>query len=131
LPIFGANGEHVVGVDVNLGHVIALDAISHCDRVKAEHSRQDIRGLLVTARDVHPNNGVPTFEQPRELLDLMSLETSVADKPDIHKLTALPRHEAAHPRPECCACRHHRPSRPSQIHSTARIGPPAPALTTF
>ena len=95
------NREHVVGVDVNLGHVIALDAVPHRDRVKAEHPRQHIHRLLVTDRDVHPDNGVPTFEQLRELLNLMSLDTCIADKQDIHTLTALPRHEAAHPRREC------------------------------
>ena len=91
--------EHIVGVDVNLGHMIALNAVPHRDRVKAEHPRQHIHGLLVTDRDVHPDNGILTFEQPRELLNLMSLNTRIADKPDIHTLTALPRHDAAQPGP--------------------------------
>jgi hypothetical protein len=69
------NREHVVGVDVNLGHVIALGAVPHCDRVKAEYPRQHIHGLLVTERDVYPDNRVPTLEQARELLNLMSLHT--------------------------------------------------------
>ena len=93
------NREHVVGVDVNLGHVIALNAFPHCDRVKAEYPRQHIHGLLVTDRDVHPNDGVSTFEQPRELLNLMSLETRIADEQHIHTLTTFARHEAAQPRP--------------------------------
>ena len=83
------NREHILGVDVNLGDVIALDAVSHRDRVEAEDSREHIYGLLVTDRDVHPDNSLPTFEQPRELLNLMSLNTRIADKPDIHTLTTF------------------------------------------
>ena len=56
------NREHVVGVDVNLRHVIALDAVPHRNRVEAEHPRQHIHRLLVTDRDVHPDNSVPTLE---------------------------------------------------------------------
>jgi hypothetical protein len=55
--------------------VIALGAVPHCDRVKAEYPRQHIHGLLVTERDVYPDNRVPTLEQARELLNLMSLHT--------------------------------------------------------
>jgi hypothetical protein len=91
------NGEHVVGVDVDLRHVIALDAVPHGDRVEAKHIRQHIYRLLVTDRDVHPDNGVPMLEQPGELLNLVSLNTRVADKQHIHTLTALPRDEPAHP----------------------------------
>jgi hypothetical protein len=91
------NREQIVGVDVNLGHVITLGAILHGDRVEAKHVGQHIHRLLVTERDVHPDNGVPTFQQPRELLNLMSLDTCIADKPNIHTLTALPRHEATDP----------------------------------
>ena len=80
------NREHVVGVDVNLGYVIPLGAVPHCDGVEAEHPRQHIHRLLVTDRNVHPDNRVPTFEQPRKLLNLMSLDTRVADKQDIHSL---------------------------------------------
>jgi Helix-turn-helix domain len=83
------NREDVIGLDVNLGHVIALGAVPHCDRVEAEHSRQHIDRLPVTDRDVHPDNGVLTFEQPRELLNLMSFDTCIADKQDIHTLATF------------------------------------------
>ena len=68
--------------------MIALDAVPHRDRMKAEHPRQHIRGLLVTDWDVYPDNGVRTFKQLWELFDLMSLDTCLADKPDIHTFTA-------------------------------------------
>jgi hypothetical protein len=74
---------------VNLGYVIPLGAVPHCDGVEAEHPRQHIHRLLVTDRNVHPDNRVPTFEQPRKLLNLMSLDTRVADKQDIHTLTTF------------------------------------------
>ena len=56
------NREHVLGIDVNLRHVIPLDAVPHRDLVEAEHPRQHINGLPVTDRDVHPDDRVPTFE---------------------------------------------------------------------
>jgi hypothetical protein len=86
--------------------VIALDAVPHCDRVEAKHAGQHIRRLLVTDRDVHPDNGVLTLEQPWELLNLVSLNTRVADKQHIHSLTALLRDEPAHAsNPSCLARR--------------------------
>ena len=74
---------------MNLGHVIALDAVPHCDRVEAEHPRQHIHGLLVTERDVHPDNHVPTFQQLRDLFNFMSLETCIADNQYIHTYTSF------------------------------------------
>jgi hypothetical protein len=52
----------------------------------------------------------------------MSLDTCLADKPDIHALTALPRQEAAHTR-----ARTLRMTSPpiQQIHSTAPKWPQA------
>ena len=73
---------------MNLGHVIALNAVPHRDRVKSEHPRQHIHGLLVADRDVQPDNCTRTFEQLRELFNLMSLDTCIADKPHIHTFTA-------------------------------------------
>ena len=75
---------------MNLGDVIALDAVTYRDGVKAERFRQHIQGLLVTHRDVHPYNSVWTFEQLRELFNLMPLQTCIAHKQDIHTFTALP-----------------------------------------
>ena len=77
--------------------------------MKAEHPRQHVRGLLVTDWDVYPDNGVRTFKQLWELFDLMSLDTCLADKPDIHTFTSPFRVTR----------------RPSQIHSTARKAPQA------
>ena len=78
------HGEHVVGVDVDLGHVVALDAIVHRDPVEAEHRRQHLDGDLVARRDVDPDDGVLTVQQPRQLHDVMPLDAGIADHQHIH-----------------------------------------------
>ena len=83
------NGEHVVAVDVDLGHVIAVDAVPHGDRVEAEDMGQHIHRGLVADRDIYPNNGVLTFEQPWQFRNLMSLDTRITDEQDIHNFTAF------------------------------------------
>ena len=83
------NREHIIGINVNLGHVIALDTVPHCDRVEAEDPRQHVHRRLVTDRDVYPDHRVPAFQQPRDLLNLMSLETCIADNQHIHTYTSF------------------------------------------
>ena len=83
------NGEHVVAVDVDLGHVIAIDTVPHGDRVEAEHMGQNIHSRLVANWDIYPNDGVLTFEQPWEFRNLMSLDTRITDEQDIHNPTAF------------------------------------------
>ena len=78
------HGEHVVGIDVDLGHVVALDAIVHRDSVEAEHPRQRLDGDLVARRDVDPDDGVLTVQQPRQLHDVMPLDAGIADHQHIH-----------------------------------------------
>ena len=78
------HGEHVVGVDVDLGHVVALDAIAHRDPVEAEHLRQHLDGDLVARRDVDPDDGVLTVQQPRQLHDVVPLDAGIADHQHIH-----------------------------------------------
>ena len=78
------HGEHVVGVDVDLGHVVALDAIVHRDPVEAEHRRQHLDGDLVARRDVDPDDGVLTVQQPRQLHDVVPLDAGIADHQHIH-----------------------------------------------
>ena len=78
------HGEHVVGVDVDLGHVVALDAIVHRDPVEAEHRRQHLDGDLVAGRDVDPDDGVLTVQQPRQLHDVVPLDTGIADHQNVH-----------------------------------------------
>src|SRR6478672_8356759 len=51
------HGEHVVGVDVDLGHVVALNAIVHRDPVEAEHRRQHLDGDLVAWTLTRPRGG--------------------------------------------------------------------------
>jgi hypothetical protein len=57
--------------------------------VKPEHIRQNIHRRLVTDRDIYPDDSVLTFEQPWELRNLMSLDTRIADKQDIHTFTTF------------------------------------------
>ena len=78
------HGEHVVGVDVDLGHVVALDAVVHRDPVEAEHRRQHLDGDLVARRDVDPDDGVLTFQQPRQLHDVVPLDAGIADHQHVH-----------------------------------------------
>ena len=82
------NGEYVVAVDVDLGHVIAVDAVPHRDRVEAEDMGQNIHRRLVADRDIYPNNGVVTFEQSWQFRNLMSLDTRITDEQDLHNLTS-------------------------------------------
>ena len=55
--------EHVVGVDVDLGHVVALDAVAHRDRVKTEHADSTLDADVVAHRDVDPDDAVLTFSR--------------------------------------------------------------------
>ena len=59
--------------------MVALDAIVHRDPVEAEHPRQRLGGDLVAHRDVDPDDGVPTFQQPRQLRDVVPLDAGIAD----------------------------------------------------
>src|SRR6185436_320525 len=107
---------------MNLGDVIALDAVAYRDGVKTERFRQHIQGLLVTHRDVHPYNSVWTFEQLRELFNLMPLQTCIAHKQDIHTFTALPATDRI--RARNTRIRWPPTRQPSRIHSTVpRQGP--------
>jgi hypothetical protein len=65
--------------------VVALDAIVHRDSVEAEHPRQHLDGDLVACRDVDPDDGVLTFQQPRQLHDVVPLDTAIADHQNVHR----------------------------------------------
>jgi hypothetical protein len=50
---------------------------------------QNIRRRLVADRDIYPDDGVLTFEQPWEFRNLMSLDARITDEQDIHNITAF------------------------------------------
>ena len=83
------HGEHVVGVDVDFGDVVALDAVAHRDAVKAEHPRQRLDGGVVARRDVDPDDRVLTLQQLRQLVCFMPFDTRVADHENIHSVAAF------------------------------------------
>jgi hypothetical protein len=66
LPDLGRmqHSEHVIGIDVDLGNVVALGAIAHRDAVKSDDFRQRLDGGLVAGRDVDPHDDVLPLEQP-------------------------------------------------------------------
>ena len=57
--------EHVIGVDVDPGHVVALDAGLHRPRVESEHLREHVGGLLVAYGHVHPHEPPSAVEKGR------------------------------------------------------------------
>jgi hypothetical protein len=76
--------EHVVGVGVDLGDVVAFHAVADGERVEAEHLGQDPGGRLVAQRDVDPHDPVPAPEQPLELLDGTLLDAAVGYQANVH-----------------------------------------------
>lgn len=122
----------MVGVHVDLGDVIAFDAIADRDPVKPEDVLQDIDRARVADIDVNPDNGVRTFEEGRQVLHVVSLDTCVADRQHVHSAVTFLVDTGATPR--------RRPRRPMveayhaaqvsawQVNGRAGVGlrPPGP-----
>jgi hypothetical protein len=83
--------EDMVRVGVDLGHLVALDAVAHGQGMEAEHLGEHPDALLVAGRDVDPHEPLPEGDQQLQLLGGPLLDPAVGDQPDLHDLATSPR----------------------------------------
>ena len=76
--------EHVVVVDVDLGDVVAGDAVADGEIVKAEGLGQDLGVHPTTDRHVDPEHALVAREQLGELLGSTLLQARVIDQLHVH-----------------------------------------------
>jgi hypothetical protein len=76
--------EQVVGVDVHLGHVVAVLAVLDGQRVELEHLAEHPEGLGVDLGHVDPDQPGSLLEELGELLDGALLDLAVGDQVDVH-----------------------------------------------
>ena len=76
--------KDVVAINVNLGHVIAFDAVLDCQRMEAEEIGQHLSGPNVAYRDVDPGDRVFTIEEFLELVDRTLFNSALRKQVDIH-----------------------------------------------
>ena len=105
--------EQVVGIGVDLGHLVALQAVPDGEWMEAEHLRQCLGGLLIAFGDIDPHEPILTLEQHLKLLDGTAFNALVGDQPDVHP---------AHPFPRPCVQPHDPPTRP-QTERSRRADP--------
>jgi hypothetical protein len=74
----------MVGVGVDLGHLVALHAVPHRQPVEAEHLGEHPDALLVAGGDVHPHESLLQGDQHVQFLDGSLLDAAVGDQPDVH-----------------------------------------------
>ncbi len=82
--------EHVVGVGVHLGDVVARDAVPYGERMEAEDPRQHADGLLVAGGDVYPDESILALQQRLELLDGTLLNALIGYQANVHPARHLP-----------------------------------------
>ena len=82
--------EQVVGIGVDLGHLVALQAVPDGEWMEAKHLRQRLRGLLIAFGDIDPHEPVLTLEQHLKLLDGTAFNALVGDQPDVHPAHPFP-----------------------------------------
>jgi hypothetical protein len=76
--------EHVVVVHVDLGHVVAFQAVPDRDVVEPKRFRQHHRGPPVAPRDVHPDQRFRPAQQIVEVLHRARLHPELADQIHLH-----------------------------------------------
>src|SRR6478672_356998 len=74
--------EHVVGVDVHLGHGGAPDAVLDGLGVEAEDSAEHRHRVRITLGDVHPQHAVLAGHQGGEVGQLVPADATGGDQPD-------------------------------------------------
>jgi hypothetical protein len=89
--------EHVVVVHVDLGHVVAFQAVPDGDVVEPESFRQHHRGFPVTPRDVHPDQRIRLPEQAAEFLHRHRVSPRTGDHVHVHAVLCICRGVAAPP----------------------------------
>jgi hypothetical protein len=78
------HNEEVVGIGVDLGHLVALNTVSDGEGMEAKHLRQHLGCLLVVFGDVDLLQPIGSFEQSRRFVDGMLLNAVVGYQPDVH-----------------------------------------------
>ena len=82
--------EQVVGIGVDLGHLVALQAVPDSEWMEAKHLRQGLGGLLIAFGDIDPHEPILTLEQHLKLLDGTAFNASSETNQTSIRLT-LPR----------------------------------------